>query len=97
MNSTYTVIVNFNAPASDQNQALTEIGAYIGSFLSKQPGFVRSQLCQSVDGTQIVHVAEWQSEVAFKKFAAIARDHPDLPGLLKYKPSAAFFTVWNQY
>ena len=97
MNSDYTVIVNFETDPIEQDQALELIGNYIGSYLSQQPGFIKSRLHRSIDGKQIVHYAQWQSEEDFRAFAEKAASHPDLPGIRKYKPAANFFKVWNQY
>jgi heme-degrading monooxygenase HmoA len=97
MSEPYIVIVNFKTTPDEQLEALEQIGKYIGDFLSQQPGFIQSKLHRSSDGTQVVNYAQWEKEEDFQAFAGKARSHPDLPGLMKYKPSAGFFQVWKQY
>ena len=93
----YTVIVSFETQPETQPDALEKIGAYIGSFLSQQPGFVESYLHASLDGASVVHYARWASEGDFAAAGAKARSHPDLPALMAYQPSAQFHKVWKTY
>ena len=97
MSQEHIVIVNFEAPEGEQAEALERIGAYIDSFLSRQPGFIESRLHKGLDGRRIINYARWETEADFQAFAEKARSHPDLPGLMKYQPSAGFFEVWNKY
>ena len=93
----YTVIVSFECQPDSQDKALEEIGAYIESFLSRQPGFVESALSGSVDGDGIVHYARWKTAADFAAAGEKAREHPDLPALMAYKPSAVRHTLWQSY
>ena len=93
----HTVIVNFETDADNQSEALEKIGAYIGSFLSRQPGFIESFLHECTDGPGIVHYARWVSEQDFKAAGVKAREHPDLPALMAYKPSGRGYRVWKAY
>lgn len=89
----FTVIVSFDTTPEEQDQALEEIGAYVESFLSRQPGFLRSWLHTSIDGTGLVHYAQWQSQADFQAAGAKAREHPALPGLMKYNPQGRQYEV----
>ena len=93
----HIVIVTFETDAAAQDAALAAIGAYVGAFLSQQPGFVASRLHRGLDGRSIVHYAKWESEAAFKAAAEKARSHPDLPALLAYKPSGRGYTLWKSF
>ena len=91
------VIVSFETDPAAQDTALEKIGAYVGSFLSKQPGFVASTLHRGIDGTSIVHYTKWQSEEAYKAAGVKARSHPDLPALLAYKPTGKSYRAWKSF
>ena len=52
------VIVTFTTNPDNQAQALQEIGDYVATFLSQQPGFMNSNLFASTDGQQVVHQAQ---------------------------------------
>lgn len=93
----HTVIVTFVTEPGNQQEALEKIGAYVGSFLSRQPGFIESALHRGLDGTSIVHYAKWQSEADFKAAGEKARAHPDLPALLAYQPKGLGYRVWATY
>ena len=93
----HIVIVNFEVEPGAQDEALNNIGAYVGSFLSQQPGFIESYLHQGLDGHSIVHYARWQSEADFQAAGEKARQHPDMPALMAYKPSGRGFRVWKTY
>lgn len=93
----HIVIVSFETDTATQDAALAAIGAYVGSFLSRQPGFVESRLHRGLDGRSIVHYATWESEAAFKAAGEKARSHPDLPALLVYKPSGRGYSVWKTF
>ena len=80
------VIVTFNTNDTNQSQACAEIGDYVATFLSQQPGFITSRLFASRDGQTIVHQAEWTNETAFQAARSLARAHPDLPKLMAYTP-----------
>ncbi len=95
--ASHFVIVTFETDPAAQEAALEKIGAYVASFLSKQPGFVESTLHRGVDGSGIVHYAKWQSEDAFKAAGVKARSHPDLPALLAYKPTGRGYQVWKSF
>lgn len=96
-NDLHTVIVAFDTQPEAQAAALEKIGAYVGSFLSQQPGFIESFLHQSLDGTSIVHLARWTSEAQFKAAGEKARAHPDFPALLAYSPKGRGYRVWRSY
>lgn len=87
------VVVNFSTTPANQAQALSEIGDYVGSFLSQQPGFITSRLFASNDGERIVHQAEWSSEADFQQAGVLARAHPDLPKLMAYAPNGSGYTL----
>ncbi len=87
------VVVTFTTTPADQAQAVEEIGAYVASFLSRQPGFLNSRLLASRDGASIVHQAEWINEAAFQAAGALAREHPDLPKLLAYQPNGVGYRL----
>lgn len=93
----HIVIVNFEIEPGAQAEALEKIGAYVQSFLSRQPGFIESFLHEGLDGTSIVHYARWRSEADFKAAGEGARAHPDMPALLAYKPSGKGYRVWKTY
>ena len=93
----HTVIVTFVTEPATQAEALEKIGAYVGSFLSQQPGFVESYLHQGLDGNSIVHYAMWVSAADFEAAGAKARLHPDLPALMAYQPSGQGYRVWQTY
>ena len=80
------VVVNFKTTTENQNQAVEDIADYVASFLSQQPGFIKSQLLASNDGQNIVHQAQWTNEAAFQAAGVLARKHPDLPKLMAYEP-----------
>lgn len=91
------VVVTFTTNADNQDQALAEIGDYVATFLSQQPGFITSRLFASRDGQSIVHQAEWTSEAAFQDAGALAREHPDLPKLLVYQPSGIGYRLTREF
>ena len=95
--SEHIVIVNFEIEPGGQEQALQKIGAYVASFLSQQPGFIGSYLHAGKDSDSIVHYARWKTEEDFKAAGPKAREHPDMPALMAYKPSGAGFSIWNTY
>lgn len=91
------VVVHFTTTLENQAQALQDIGAYVGSFLSQQPGFITSSLLASRDGLQIVHQAQWLNEAAFAAAGVLAREHPDLPKLMTYSPAGAGYTLHQTF
>ncbi len=91
------VIVTFNTSQQNQTQALAEIGDYVATFLSQQPGFVSSRLFASNDGQNIVHHAQWTDEAAFQAAGQLARAHPDLPKLLAYEPKGVGYTLHRTF
>ncbi len=93
----HIVIVTFEIEPGTQAEALEKIGAYVGSFLSQQPGFVESSLHEGLDGNSIVHYARWKSEADFKAAGEGARAHPDMPALMAYKPTGQGYRVWKTY
>ena len=93
----HIVIVTFETTPGNQSEALERIGAYIETFLSRQPGFLGSQLHRGLDGTSLVHYARWRSEADFQAAGVKAREHPDLPGLMQYKPAGRGYAVWQSY
>lgn len=95
--SEHVVIVSFETTPENQAEALERIGAYVDSFLSRQPGFIASRLHRGLDGTTLVHYARWQSEAHFQAAGEKAREHPDLPGLMQYQPAGKGYTVWASY
>ena len=98
MNDTYHyVIVTFNTTQDNQAQALADIGDYVATFLSQQPGFVTSRLFASRDGESIVHHAQWTEEGAFQAAGQLARAHPDLPKLMAYTPKGVGYTLHRTF
>ncbi len=95
--SYYTVIVSFECQPEDQDDALEKVGAYVGEFLSRQPGFIESHLSRSLDGKGVVHYARWESEADFLAFGEKARSHPDLPAIMAYQPTAVRHVLWQSY
>jgi len=93
----HTVIVSFECQPEEQDEALGKIGAYVGDFLSKQPGFVESHLSRSLDGVGIVHYARWETEANFLALGEKARSHPDLPAIMAHKPTAVRHVSWQSY
>jgi hypothetical protein len=91
------VIVSFDTQPEDQGSALAKIAAYVGDFLSQQPGFIESALYQSLDGTGIIHVAHWQSEADFQAAGEKARVHPDLPALMVFKPRGRGYRIGQRF
>ncbi len=96
-NPEHIVVVTFETTPENQDEALEKIGAYIDSFLSRQPGFLGSQLHRGLDGTSLVHYARWRSEADFQAAGEKARAHPDLPALRLYKPAGRGYAVWQSY
>jgi len=94
---TFTVIVDFDTTAANQQQALEEIGAYVDEFLSRQPGFLESWLHRPVDGEGLVHYALWRSQADFQAAGEKARQHPALPGLMRCNPRGRQFEVWRSF
>ncbi len=94
---TFTVIVDFETTPENQQQALEEIGAYVDSFLSRQPGFLRSWLHRSLDGEGLVHYALWRSQADFQAAGEKAREHPALPALRRYNPRGRQYEVWRGF
>ena len=80
------VVVTFKTTTDNQSQAVNDIADYVASFLSQQPGFIKSQLLASNDGQSLVHQAQWTNEAAFQAAGVLAREHPDLPKLMAYEP-----------
>lgn len=93
----HIVVVTFETTPENQAEALERIGAYIDGFLSRQPGFLGSQLHRGLDGDSLVHYARWRSAADFQAAGAKAREHPDLPALMAYKPSGRGYEVWASY
>ena len=93
----HIAIVTFETDAAAQDTALEKTGAYVGAFLSQQPGFVESVLLRGTDGRSIVHYSRWESEAAFQAAGVKARSHPDLPALLAYKPTGRGYRVWKSF
>lgn len=96
-NSEHIVVVLFETTPENQQQGLEKIGAYIDGFLSRQPGFIGSQLHRGLDGSGLVHIARWRSEADFQAAGVLAREHPDMPALMEYKPSGKGYAVWASY
>jgi hypothetical protein len=48
-------------------------------------------------GAGLLHYASWQSENDFKSFALKAKDHPALPAIREYSPSANFYHIFAEY
>ena len=95
--SPHTVIVTFQVAAGAQAEALHDIAAYVERFLSKQPGFIESTLHEGLDGTSIVHYAQWTSEEAFSKVGETARQQPEFPKLMKYQPTGRGYTTHRNF
>ncbi|MFK7915674.1 MAG: antibiotic biosynthesis monooxygenase [Pseudomonadales bacterium] len=95
--ATHHVVVMFDTTRESQAQALAEIGAYVDSFLSQQPGFVESVLLASNNGAQIVHHAQWENADAFADAGVLARAHPDLPKLMAYTPNGTGYSLYQTY
>jgi len=93
----FVVIVKFETTTESQEGALIAIKDYIANFLSQQPGFISATLHRSFDGLSIANYAHWESASDFKRFAELAKDHPDLPGLIRYKPSPSFYEITEQF
>lgn len=93
----FTVIVQFETTADNQQRALEEIGDYVEEFLSRQEGFLRSRLHRALDGTGLVHYALWRSEDDFRAAGVKAREHPALPGLMQYKPRGQYYDVSREF
>jgi len=91
------VVVDFEVEPGEQDAALRLISEYVESFLSQQPGFVRSALHKGLDGVSLVHYAQWQSEDDFKRAGEKAQTHPDLPALLAFQPRGRGFTTWRTF
>lgn len=98
MNSTpHFVVVTFQTTSNNQAQALREIGGYVASFLSQQPGFLSSKLLASNDKQSIVHQAQWTDEASFVAVGPLARVHPDFPKLMAYAPKGVGYRLHGSY
>ena len=93
----FVVIVKFETTVESQETALVAIKRYIANFLSQQSGFISATLHRSFDGLSIANYAHWESASDFKRFAELAKDHPDLPGLIQYKPTPSFYEITEQF
>lgn len=93
----HIVIVNFTTTPETQDEAVTRIGDYVASFLSRQPGFIASTLHRSLDGLRIVHHARWVSEAHFRAAGALALKHPDLPLLRTWLPDGRGYAVARSF
>lgn len=93
----FVVIVKFETTAETQEAALVAVKNYIAGFLSQQPGFISATLHRSFDNLSIVNYAHWESASDFKRFAELAREHPDLPELLQYKPTPCFYEIAGEF
>jgi hypothetical protein len=96
-NMHHYVVVTFTTTPGNQDQALTEIGDYVSTFLSQQAGFLTSRLLASLDGKRIVHLAEWTNNEAFVAAGALARQHPDLPKLMAYEPNGMGYQLTRTF
>jgi hypothetical protein len=97
MTTPFIVIVRFQTTTQNQAAVLQQIDSYVDKFLRHFKGFLGSTLHTNIDGSDIVHYANWQEEADFRAFAAAAADHPDLPILRSYQPKADFYRVSHQY
>ena len=97
MSDNFIVVVTFNTNSENHTTARTQIDDYIRDFLSQQPGFIESRLHELQAGTGLLHYASWQSENDFKLFALKAKDHPGLPAIREYAPSANFYHIVKEY
>lgn len=91
------VVVTFQTTNDNQAQALQEIGDYVASFLSQQPGFLHSQLLASKDEQSIVHQAQWTDEASFVAVGPLARVHPDFPKLMAYAPKGLGYRLHRSF
>ena len=97
MSTNFIVVVTFNTNPENHTVARTQIDDYIRDFLSQQPGFIESRLHELQAGAGLLHYASWQSENDFKLFALKAKDHPALPAIRAYTPSANFYHIFAEY
>ncbi len=95
--SPHFVVVTFQTTSDNQAQALREIGDYVASFLSQQPGFLSSNLLASKDEQSIVHQAQWTDEASFVAVGPLARIHPDFPKLMAYAPKGIGYRLHSSY
>jgi len=95
--SPFVVIVRFETTPETQCEALSAIKTYISEFLSQQPGFISAKLHRSFDGLSIANYAHWESASDFKRFAKLAKNHPDLPGLMQYRPTPEFYEIKAEF
>ena len=93
----FVVLVSFTTSPSSHAEALSLIDDYVDSFLSQQPGFVRSYLNENEAHTELVHFAMWENEAAFRAFAEKAQNHPALEKIRSYAPSPAFYSSCRSY
>jgi len=91
----FTVIVTFKTQPETHDAARDLISRYIDEFLRIQPGFLGSRLLGNESG--LVHCARWQQEADFRAFADKARDHPLLPSIRKFDPSASFYSTYVEF
>ena len=95
--SEFSVVVTFETTSANHDEALRLLDEYIGDFLAQQPGFIESHLVQRQDGTGLLHFALWQQESDFRAFAELAKDHPLLPVIREFSPSASFYRKQRSY
>ena len=88
-----TVMVTFECTAEQQAGLADQVRAYIRDFISHQAGLISSHLHLSLCGTRVVNYAQWQNMENFKAFGEKARQRPELPALLAWKPKAVFYRV----
>jgi len=97
MSDDFIVVVTFETNEGNHTRARTQIDDYIRDFLSQQPGFIESRLHELREGQGLLHYARWQSEKDFRAFAEKAKDHPALPAIREYTPTASFYDVYAEY
>ncbi len=95
--SEFFVVVTFETSPDNHGEALRLLDEYVGGFLATQPGFIESRLVERQEGSGFLHFARWQQESDFRAFAELAKDHPLLPEIRQFNPSAHFYLGQRAY
>ena len=62
----------------------------------RDSGYLEFKL-RSLDGESLAHYALWRSQADFQAAGAKAREHPALPGLMRYNPRGRQFEVSRSF
>ncbi len=88
-----TAMVTFECEKDQQDKICSLVKAYISDFISHQEGLLSCHLHKSMCGERVVNYAQWRSMEHFLAFGEKAKQRPELPKLLEFKPRAVFYQI----